>query len=122
MNTLSIPVGIMVSISFYVGFYHLLIYFRRRQHLEDLTFALLCLATGLYDVFCIGLYNATSVAEGVQWQRMQFIALAFFTTAFMWFVSDYTRQKPTLVTYAFSAFFLLALVVQIVDRSDLTWI
>ena len=122
MNILSIPVGAMASISFYVGLYHLLIYFRRRPHREDLTFALLCLATSLYDVFCIGLYNATSVAEGVRWQRAQFIALALFTTAFMWFVSDYTRQKPSVVTYAFSAFFLLALAVQIVDRSDLTWI
>ena len=112
----------MASISFYVGFYHLLIYFRRRQHREDLTFALLCLATGLYDVFCAGLYNATSVAEGVQWQRAQFIVLALFTTAFLWFVSDYTRHKSRIVTYAFSAFFLLALVVQIVDRSNLTWI
>jgi phosphomannomutase len=54
----------MASISFYVGFYHLLIYLRRWQHREDLTFALTCLATGLYDVFCIGLYNAASVAEG----------------------------------------------------------
>lgn len=121
MNTLSIPVVIMASISFYVGLYHLLIYGRRRQHREDLTFALLCLATSLYDVFCIGLYNSLTVAEGVQWQRAQFIALALFTTAFMWFVSDYTHQKPGIVIYAFSAFFLLALFIQTVDRSDLTW-
>lgn len=121
MNTLSIPVVIMASISFYVGLYHLLIYGRRRQHREDLTFALLCLATSLYDVFCIGLYNSSTVAEGVQWQRAQFIALALFTTAFMWFVSDYTHQKPGIVIYAFSAFFLLALFIQTVDRSDLTW-
>ena len=121
MSTLSIPAIVMASISFYVGLYHLLIYFRRRQHREDLTFALLCLATGFYDVFCAGLYSATSVAEGVQWQRAQFIALAFFTTAFLWFVSDYTHQKPQLATYAFSAFYLLAVLIQIVDRSSLTW-
>jgi len=122
MRTLSIPAIVMASISFYVGLYHLLIYFRRRQHREDLTFALLCLATGFYAVFCAGLYSATSVAQGVQWQRAQFIALALFVTSFVWFVSDYTHQKPQLATYAFSAFYLFAIVIQIVDRSNLTWI
>jgi PAS domain S-box-containing protein len=121
MNAQSIPAVVIASISFYVGLYHLLIYFRRKQHREDLTFALLCLSTGCYDVFCAGLYNATSVVEGAQWQRLQFIALAFLTTAFLWFVADYTRQKPGIVTYAFSAFYLLATLIQIVDRSHLTW-
>jgi hypothetical protein len=83
MSALSIPTVVMASISFYVGVYHFLMYFRRRQRREDLTFALLCLANGFYDVFCAGLYSATSVAEGVQWQRLQFIALAFFTTSFV---------------------------------------
>jgi PAS domain S-box-containing protein len=121
MNAPSISVVVMASISFYVGLYHLLIYFRRKQHREDLTFALLCLAVGLYDVFCAGLYSATSVAAGAQWQRAQFIALALFTTFFLWFVSDYTRRKPQIPTYAFSVFFMLALCVQTVDRSGLTW-
>lgn len=122
MSALSIPTVVMAGISFYVGLYHLLIYLRRRQHREDLTFALMCLATSLYEICCAGLYSATSVAEGAQWQRMQFIALAFFTTAFLWFVADYTRQKPRIGIYAFSAFFLLAVVIQIVDRSSLTWL
>ena len=122
MSALSIPAIVMASISFYVGLYHLLIYFRRRQHREDLTFALTSLATGFYDVFCAGLYSATSVAEGVQWQRAQFIALAFFTTAFLWFASDYTHQKSKIVIYAFSAFYMLAALIQTVDRSSLTWL
>jgi two-component system cell cycle sensor histidine kinase/response regulator CckA len=121
MSAPSMPIVVMASISFYVGLYHLLIYLRRRQHREDLIFALLCLATGLYDVCCVGLYDATSVAEGAQWQRAQFVALALFTTAFLWFIPAYTHQKPQIATYAFSAFFMLALVVQLVDRSNLTW-
>jgi PAS domain S-box-containing protein len=121
MSAPSVPVVVMASISFYVGLYHLLIYLRRGQYREDLTFALLCLAVGLYDVFCAGLYSATSVAEGVRWQRAQFIALALFVTSFLWFVSDYTRQKPLMPTYVFSVFFMLALCVQVVDRSSLTW-
>ncbi|HSB01955.1 MAG TPA: PAS domain S-box protein [Anaerolineales bacterium] len=120
MNTLSIPVVAMASISFYVGFYHLLIYFRRRQNREDLTFALLCFAIVFYDACSTGLYNASSVAEGAQWQRGQFVALALFVPAFLWFVSDYTHQKPGTATYLFSAFYLIALIVQLLDRSGLT--
>ncbi len=122
MSALSVPPIAMAGVAFYVGLYHFLIYFRRRQHRQDLTFALLCLATGFNDVFCAGLYSATSVAEGVQWQRLQFIALAFFTTAFMWFVCDYTRQKPGVFPRAVSVFYLLAAFIQIVDRSSLTWV
>jgi PAS domain S-box-containing protein len=122
MSVLSIPTVVMASVAFYVGLYHFFIYFRRRQRRKDLAFALLCLATGFYDVFCAGLYSATSVAQGVQWQRLQFIALAFFTTAFLWFVSDYTRQKPSIVTRALSAFYLLAALIQAIDRSGLTWL
>src|SRR5512138_2946374 len=112
MNTLSIPVVAMASISLYVGLYHLLIYFRRRQNHEDLTFALLCFAIVFYDAFCVGLYNATSVAEGAQWQRMQFIALAVFVSAFLWFVFDYTGQQPDKAIYLFWAFYMLAIVIQ----------
>ncbi len=101
MNTLSIPLVAMAGTSFYVGFYHLLIYFRRRRNREDLTFALLCFSYVFYAVFCAGLYNATSVSEGAQWQRAQFIILAVFVTVFLWFVSDYTRQKPGTAIYLF---------------------
>ncbi len=122
MNAQSIPAVIIASISFYVGLYHLLIYLRRKQHREDLTFALLCLATGCYDVFCARLYSAGSVVEGVQWQRVQYIALAFLTPAFLWFVFDYTGQKPGIAVYTFSAFYIFAVFIQIVDRSNLTWL
>ncbi len=121
MNTLSIPVVAMASISFYVGFYHLLIYFRRPQNREDLTFALLCFGNVLYDAACIGLYNAASVIEGAGWQRAQFIILPLFIIAFLWFVSDYTHQKPGIGVYLLSAFYLIAIIVQLVDRSNLTF-
>lgn len=122
MNTPSIPMVAMAGISLYVGFYHLLIYFRHRQNRTDLTFALLCFAYVLYAVFSAGLYNAVSVVEGAQWQRAQFIALGVFAPAFLWFVSDYTRQKPGAATYLFSIFYLLAIIVQSLDRSDLTFL
>ena len=122
MNTLSIPVVAMASISLYVGSYRLLIYTRRRKYREDLTFAILCFVIVFYDAFCVGLYNSASVSEGVQWQRAQFISLAVFVPAFLWFVSDYTHQKPGTIIHIYEAFYLLAIIVQLVDRSSLTFL
>lgn len=122
MNTLSIPVVAMASISFYVGLYHFSIYIRRPKYREDLAFAVLCLSAVLYDAFCVGLYNATSVTEGGQWQRAQLISLAVFIPAFLWFVLEYTGQKPGIVIGSFLVFYFLAIIVQLVDRSGLTWL
>ena len=122
MNILSIPIIIIASSSFCVGIYHLLIYFQRRQYRKDLSFALLCLATGFYDVFCVGLINSGSVVEGVQWQRLQYIVLSFINIIFLWFVSDYTSQKPQKIIYVLSLLFLLFAIIQTVDRSDLAWL
>jgi PAS domain S-box-containing protein len=112
----------MAGISFYVGLYHLLIYIRRPQQRTDFTFAILCFSIASYDIFCVGLYNSTSVIEGMGWQRAQLIALAFFIPAFLWFASDYTGQRTSKVVYAFSLYYLLAVIVQLFDRSGLTWL
>jgi PAS domain S-box-containing protein len=121
MEMISLPLIAISGISFYVGAYHLLIYYRRKQHREDLTFALLCLANSLYAIFCFELYNSASVTEGVVWQKAQFISLALFTTTFLWFIADYTRQKPGIIIYLFTAFYVIAAIVQITDRSSLTF-
>jgi PAS domain S-box-containing protein len=122
MTVNSVPTIVMAGISLYVGLYHLLIHARRKNHPEDLSFALLCLATCAYEILCTCLYNASSVVEGARWQRLQFISLALFTTAFLWFVSDYTGRHRGMVIYAFTAFYLGAVIVQIVDRSSFTWV
>jgi PAS domain S-box-containing protein len=122
MSALSIPPIIMASITFYVGLYHLLIYCQHGQQREHLTFALMCLAVGFYDVFSAGLYNVTGVVEGMCWERAQLAALALFSIAFLWFVADYTSQVSSKVRRALSVYFLLCAVVQVVDRSGLTWL
>ncbi|CAG1006369.1 two-component system, OmpR family, aerobic respiration control sensor histidine kinase ArcB [Anaerolineales bacterium] len=122
MNILSSPVVAMAGISLYVGLYHLLIFIRRPRNRADFTFALLCFSIAFYDAFCVGLYNATTVGQGAQWQRAQLISMAFFVPAFLWFVFDYIRRKPGIIVHAFSMYYLLAVIVQLVDRSSLTWL
>jgi PAS domain S-box-containing protein len=119
---LSIPVIAMASTSLYAGLYHLLIYARSRHFRAHLTFSILCFTVVAYDAFCVGLYNSTSAVEGAYWQRLQFLALALFVPAFLWFGTDYTNQKPGRAIYIFSAFYCVAFLVQLVDRSSLTFL
>ncbi len=121
MNTMSIPQVTMAAITLYVGLYHLLLYFRGAQRMH-LTFALLCFTMGIYNVFCAGLYNVTLVTEGMQWQRRQIITLALTSVTLLWFVADYTGQVPKKTRYALSAYFFLAVIIEMVDRSSLTWL
>jgi len=123
MNVISIPVIVMAGISFYLAFYHLLIYLRRRTHREHLTFALTCLPMGLYDVCCAFVYNSSSVAQSLPWQRMQVALLGMVGLLFLWFIVDYTGDKVNRKWLAgFSFLLLTASVVFLVDRSSLTWI
>jgi len=122
MNVLSAPPIVMAGVTFYVGLYHLSLYFRRAGHREDLTFALTCFAMGLYDVFSAGLYSASSVAEGMHWQRAQVATLGLVSAAFLWFVTDYVSHASTRWAWALSAYFTLAAVVGVVERSGLAWL
>ena len=121
MSIVSIAVIVMAGITFYVGLYHLLVYARRTENRVNLTFALTCLAVGVYDVASAGLYQATDIAEGALWQRMQFIAAALLTAAFFWFAMDYLGQRSKRMLYTVSALCALAVIIQLVDRSGLTW-
>jgi two-component system, sensor histidine kinase and response regulator len=123
MNTISVPVIVMAGISFYLAFYHLLIYFRRRDHRENLTFALTCFTMGLYDVFCAAVYNSPSVAESLPWQRLQVAMLGMDGLFFLWFIADYTGGKVRREWRdGFTVFFLTAFGFQMMDRSSLTWL
>jgi len=70
MNVISMPIVGVASISFYVGLYHLFIFVRRRQLPEHLTFALMFFINVFYDIFCIGLYQSTSLTESEKWERL----------------------------------------------------
>jgi PAS domain S-box-containing protein len=120
MQAQAIPPLIMAGVAFYVGFYHLLVYFRRSDRRHDLTFGLTCLAVAAYDVFCAGLYNATSVSEGAWWQHAQLATLAVVALAFIWFVVDYIGPDDRRPLYLLSLCYAAFAVIQLVDRSDLT--
>jgi len=86
MHSLAIPCVAMSAINGYLGGYHLILALRRPQAREHLPFALLCLVVAAYDLFCVGLYNATSLAQGVFWQRQQVRSVALISMLTLWFV------------------------------------
>ncbi len=93
MQVLSIPCVALASIDFCVGGYYLFFYFKKPQIGEHLPFALLCVSVGFYAVFAAGLYNSTSLAGGIFWQRLQLDTVAAISIFLIWFTSIFTQQK-----------------------------
>lgn len=119
----SVPVAIIGGITAYVGLYHLLLYFRCKMHREDLAFALLCFAMVIYDCLAVGLYNASSLAEGHVWQRFQESSLALTVAAFIWFFSTYCacarlKKWPSIL----SLYLVGSAVFCLLDQSGLAWL
>lgn len=121
MNKYSLPILVVTSISFYVGIYQLLIFFRIRRSRCDLIFALSCFATALYGFLCIGLYNATSVMQSVTWERAQLIVVAILSIFLVWFSVEYTHYKHKIIPYILTGLLLITASLQIFDRTYLTW-
>jgi len=120
MNTVSYPLIVMASVTLYVGANHLFLYLHRRDTREHLPFSLLCLSVALYDVLCIGLYNSTSVAQGVVWQGLQLQTVNIISIFLVWFVSIFTRQKKNRVIQIAIVWFVVLFVLSLVLNGQLT--
>jgi PAS domain S-box-containing protein len=120
MQAQAIPPLVLAGIAFYVAASQLLVYLRQKDHGEYLTFGLSCLAVGVYDLFCAGLYGASSVIEGAVWQRAQLASLAMVAIPLIWFVAGQTRQGDRRILLALSACYAVFAGIQLADRSDLT--
>ncbi len=120
MNWLSVPVFMSAAVSFYVGFYYLWMYFKRRSEREQLSFAVTCFVVAAYDLFCGGLYNAQTLSDGMFWQRLQFAALALLSIAVLWFLFDFSRYRIGRVFYIIAGYFLVIFILGLVVRNELT--
>ena len=118
MHVLSVPCVVMASINFYVAAYYLFLYFKRPQTREHLPFALLCLSVGLYDIFCVGLYNSLSVDEGVFWQRLQLDVVSFISIFLIWFAFFFTGQKNNRIVKILIGWFAIILAVSLFINPD----
>ncbi len=113
--------AVMAGVAFYVGSYYLLMYLRLgTQQRVNLTFALTCMSIGMYDVFCMGLYTATSIVEGAFWLRAQFVATLAIATFFLWFIFDYLEYPKKRIKWGLSAYFTSVAILALFDQGG--WI
>ena len=109
-NLISLLVAMMAAVCFYVGLYYLWMYLRMREKKKKMAFALICFAITMYDIFCVGLYNAESIIQGIFWQRLQFASLALLCSAFSIFTYYLTGKKNRLLFTIICLYFLIFLV------------
>jgi len=119
MEIVAYPALVMSSITFFVGGYHLSVFLKRRKPLEHLPFALLCFSVTMYDVFCIGLYNSRSLAEGIFWQGLQLQTVDVISIFLIWFVLVFTGKKQKILIL-FALWFALLLGASLLLGSDFT--
>ena len=118
MHIISVPVVAAAAVTLFSGLFHLFIYDRNRDHRENLTFALTCLAFSGYGVACAGLYSSTSLPEGMAWQRTQ-IYVVFLSMIFvLWFVHDFTQMVSHKLLWGFTALGVLCLLAGFVFTGD----
>jgi diguanylate cyclase (GGDEF)-like protein len=108
----------MASLTFLVGVLYLFTFAKGRRQPIHVSFALLCIAVGMYDVFSIGLYDSTSLAAGLVWQNLQLRTVDFISIFLIWFVALYTgRSRARLVSISVAWFALLFILSFILDPS-----
>jgi PAS domain S-box-containing protein len=122
MRFVSIPVLCMAVMTFYVGFYHLFLYYRRRsQHPEDFSFAIVCFTMGFYDVMCAGAYNANSFLDGFSWQRGQVAMASLSGVTYTWFITDYVPSKTKTIRNVFMVFFVVSALLVAFVQAPFFW-
>lgn len=120
MPILSIMPLLMGAITFYVGIYHLTIYFQLRERREHLGFSLSCFAMGLYDIASAGLYNADNILRGASWYHLQAAAGALFGAFFVMFIIDYLDVGRNKILKALAGYFSLSFIIVALGKTD--WI
>ena len=122
MKSLSIAAICMSAVTFYVGFYHLYLYYKRkRRHHEDLTFALTCFSMALYDLFSFGEYNATTLAEGFEWQRRQVAGLSLVGATYLSFMMDYTGRGSKRIRNSLIVYFIVSSIIVLFVKHPFVW-
>ncbi|MCB1173129.1 MAG: response regulator [Leptospiraceae bacterium] len=100
MKAASIPTLCIGIISITIGFFHLLSYYHKgKKDRLHLSFFQVCLAIAGYLFISAGLYNSTSVAEGLLWQRYQFLFISIISVVFFIFIFHLVQRKVNLITW-----------------------
>ncbi|MCP4674276.1 MAG: response regulator [Deltaproteobacteria bacterium] len=108
--SISVPVMLMASVCFYVALYHFWMFLKRPKQRINLTFSIICVVVGCYDIFSAGLYNSQTLADGMFWQRLQMASLTLLSITIGWFIYyfvEYRTKKPFIIISGYFTVFLL---------------
>lgn len=120
MTSVQIVLVALASLCSYEGLSNLYFYFRRRQELQSFSFALTSLGVAAYQVSCYGLYGAQSFADGMYWQRMQFLSLNIVSISIIWFMHHLNAiRSKSFPRYMGFLFALLLSITLFLDVDDL---
>ncbi len=108
------------SLCLAIGMFSLWIYLRRINEKEKLFFALCCFTLALYSFFCAGLYNSTSLKEGMVWQRLQFASMAIMVIFLTRFTHYFTRSGSKRAVDIFTWISLVFFMGSVLVHGDLT--
>jgi diguanylate cyclase (GGDEF)-like protein len=64
----------------------------------------------IYDFACVGLYDSTSLAQGVFWQRIQIATISPISICIIWFVATIVEQTGNRIIKFLKLWFLLLFV------------
>lgn len=81
------------AISLYMGCYYIILYILYRELPENLPFAISCLLAALLEITNAGMYSSSTLAEGMAWERWNFIEIPFLAISLVWFAHTYTVKK-----------------------------
>jgi HPt (histidine-containing phosphotransfer) domain-containing protein len=118
MQNVAYPCLMMAAIALYLSGYHLVMYLKRRAATAHLPFSLLCLSVAAYDLFCVGLYSARSLSEGIPWQRLQLQTVNLISAFTIWFVASHVGRQRSLVLRLLMVWFGLLLVLSVALPSE----
>lgn len=122
INYLAIPNFIVASIVFWVGIYHLLLFFRQPGSRQDLFFFIFCFSAGIYAIASAFFYSAATPIDGGTWQVIRLITLGFLGTSGMWFAIYYTQRKVILPARVITGLFILFIFIGFLNIDGIRWL
>ena len=102
-----------------LGFIHLLIFVRRRDLKEDLSFALMALAIGFSSFLEIGAFHAESLSTHILLLKGTLFVQCILWISFTWFIHLYTKAAVLWPPAVITALYLAAIILNLLSPGSI---
>ncbi|MBI9075206.1 MAG: PAS domain S-box protein [Desulfatibacillum sp.] len=122
MSSLSMPIAIAATLTMGAGIFNALVYMRQSARREYLSFSIACFLMVFYDIFSIYLYSSSHPEQAFFWLKARMLVLAPTAVALVWFLHDYTGHPNKKPVYAFTIYFVSALLLGLIAPGGMVWV